>query len=272
MAQTVVGLFDNASEAQSAVQALVKQGLDRSRIDVSAQNMAQNTNASTTDQYYTNDSVTDSIGNFFSSLFGNSDEAHNHATVARRGSSVVTVHAQSAQEAQKAATILDQFNAIDVADRAAQFRTTATGTNTATQTNQTTQTAQKETAIPVIEEQLAVGKRTVETGGARIRSRVIEKPVEESLRLREEHVTVERNPVNRAATTADLNNFREGEFQVTESAEVPVVSKEARVVEEVTIGKEVSERTETVRDTVRRTDVEVEQIETDETKRRSAKS
>ena len=45
-----------------------------------------------------------------------------------------------------------------------------------------------------------------------------------------------------------------------ETAEVPVVSKEARVVEEVSLDKEITERQETIRDTVRNTEVDVEQI------------
>ena len=108
--------------------------------------------------------------------------------------------------------------------------------------------------LPIIEGELHVGKRVVETGGTRLRSRIIERPVAETLRLREEHVWVERNLVNRPATEADLNNFREGTIKMTEQAEVPVVSKDARVVEEVSLSKEVEEREETIRDTVRSSD------------------
>lgn len=118
-------------------------------------------------------------------------------------------------------------------------------------------------AIPIIEEELQVGKRVVETGGARLRSRIIEKPIEESVNLREEHVHIERTPVNRPATEADLTNFQEGEIEITEHAEVPVISKEARVVEEVSLEKEVEERDETIRDTIRRTDVEIEKLDSD---------
>jgi len=115
-------------------------------------------------------------------------------------------------------------------------------------------------AIPVIEENLQVGKREVETGGVRVRSRIVERPVEEHLRLREERVNIQRNPVNRPVSDADLNNFREGTIEVTEHAEVPVVNKEARVVEEITLGKEVTERDEVVRDTVRKTEVDVDNL------------
>ena len=112
--------------------------------------------------------------------------------------------------------------------------------------------------IDVIREDLQVGKRSVETGGVRVRSRIIERPVEESLRLREEHVRVQRNPVNRPVSLNDMGTFQEKEIELTEHAEVPVVSKEARVVEEIRVSKEVNERNETIRDTVRETQVDVE--------------
>jgi uncharacterized protein (TIGR02271 family) len=88
--------------------------------------------------------------------------------------------------------------------------------------------------------------------------------VEESVQLREEHVRVQRNPVNRPASEADFNAFKEGTIELTETTEEPVVSKRARVVEEVVVGKDVTERTETVRDTVRKTDVEVEEVGPDQ--------
>ena len=117
-----------------------------------------------------------------------------------------------------------------------------------------------ETVIPIVEEELAVGKRQVQGGGARIHTRMTERPVEEQVTLREEQVTVDRRPVDRAVTDADMA-FKEQSFEVTETSEVPVVSKTARVVEEVVVGKTATEHTETVRDTVRRTDVDVEEVD-----------
>lgn len=149
---------------------------------------------------------------------------------------------------------------------------TATGQNIAStgrETESYNRTAgQGETVLPVIEEQLQVGKREVEQGGARVRTHIEERPVEETVNLREEHVTVERRPVNRPVGEADIAAFEEGTIEVMERAEQPVVSKQARVIEEVNIGKEVSEHQETVRDTVRRTDVEIDKFGTDETRRR----
>ncbi len=263
MAQTVVGLFDSASEAQAAVQALTSSGFTQDQVDL-ANRGTQTDTRSATDSYYTGEGASDSISGFFNSLFGGSDDAKSYSTVASNSNSIVTVHAESAEQANRAAEILDQNGAIDVDERYTQYSSQTSGATATnfTDTANVRTSAEGDISVPVIEENLAVGKRTVESGGVRLRSRVIERPVEESLRLREEHVFVQRNPVNRQATEADFNTFREGEITVTEHAEVPVVAKEARVVEEVSLGKETSERVETITDTVRRTDVEVEEINT----------
>ena len=121
-------------------------------------------------------------------------------------------------------------------------------------------TGDGQAAIPVIKEDLEVGKREVQGGGVRVESKVTERPVQEQVNLREEHVKVERRPVDRAASAADLGAFKEGTLEVTEKREVPVVSKTARVVEEIVVGKQATDRTETVRDTVRETDVKVDQL------------
>ena len=90
--------------------------------------------------------------------------------------------------------------------------------------------------------------------------------------LREEHVNVERRPVNRAVSDADLNSARDGVVEVTTMAEEAVVAKQARVVEEVVVNKETITHNETVSDTIRRTDVEVEEINTLDTDRSRGKS
>ena len=118
-------------------------------------------------------------------------------------------------------------------------------------------------SIPVVEEELQVGTRQVRRGGVRLYTRVTERPVEETVRLRDETVHVERHPVDRPATEADFAAAREGTVEVTETDEEAVVRKQARVVEEVVVGKAVEEHTETVRDTVRRTEVEVEPLGAD---------
>ena len=118
-----------------------------------------------------------------------------------------------------------------------------------------------QTVIPVTQEELVVGKREVDRGGVRVYRRVVEEPVSESVNLREEHVVVDRRPVDRAVTEADLLGG-DRTIELTETAEEAVVGKTARVVEEVRVGKQATDHVETVRDTVRHTEVEVEQLGT----------
>jgi uncharacterized protein (TIGR02271 family) len=124
--------------------------------------------------------------------------------------------------------------------------------------------------MPVVEEELQVGTRQVPRGGIRLHTRVTEQPVEQEVHLRDEQVHVERRPVDRPASEADLAAFKEGTAEVTETGEEPVVRKQARVVEEVVVSKEEAEHTEKVRDTVRRTEVEAEPIGTEQARGGSA--
>ncbi len=126
----------------------------------------------------------------------------------------------------------------------------------------------RDQVIPVIEEEVAIGKREVEGGGVRVRSYVREEPVEAEVTLRDEEVRVERRPVDRDVTDAD-DAFRERSFEMTETSEEAVVEKRARVVEEVMVSKDVQDHTETVRDSVRRTEVEVENMDAQNQGRRS---
>ncbi|WP_448202773.1 YsnF/AvaK domain-containing protein [Azospirillum sp. sgz302134] len=120
----------------------------------------------------------------------------------------------------------------------------------------------QEERIPVVEEQIHVGKRTVERGAVRVRSYVVETPVEEQVRLRDESVVVERRPVDRELGEVPADAFRERTIEVTETDEEAVVEKAARVREEVVIRKEAEERAQTVSDTVRRTEVEIDDTRT----------
>ena len=124
--------------------------------------------------------------------------------------------------------------------------------------------------IEVIEEQLKVGKREVRRGGVRVFQRITEKPVSETITLRKETVQVDRRPVNRTATAEELENLTDHSFQVTETDEEAVVSKTARVVEEVHIGKETTQQEKRIQDTVRKTDVTVEQIEPEDVRKANA--
>jgi len=202
------------------------------------------------------------------------DDSHMYAEGVRRGGSLVIARLDDAN-VDRGLEIMSSHRPVDIDERGSSWRSegwtrydesagpyTGTGlTDAATgmrgANEATTARTGEETVIPIAEEQLSVGKREVERGAVRVRSYVVETPVEESVRLREENVNVERRRVDRPAdATADA--FRERTIDVTETAEEAVVSKTARVTEEVVVSKDVSERTERVSDTVRRTEVDVE--------------
>jgi len=136
--------------------------------------------------------------------------------------------------------------------------TAASATSPAVPNNQSVRDVREgEQVIPLSEEQLDVGKRTVDRGTTRIRRYVVEKPVEENVTLRGERVTVERRQPIETTAVPGTGAFEERVVEVRETAEEPVVAKTAHVAEEVVVGREATERTETVRDTVRREEVEV---------------
>ncbi len=178
-------------------------------------------------------------------------EASEYAGSVSSGDVLVVVQAEDAQTDEAVAVMNRYYTGSSDAQYAASG-------------DQTTQTVADsgETRLAVAEEQLLVGKREISRGGVRVRSVVTERPVEQQVTLRDETIKVERRPVNRAPTDADTNVFNEQAFELTETDEEAVVAKETRVIEEVVIGKSVEERTETVRDTVRRSDVEVEELGT----------
>jgi len=160
------------------------------------------------------------------------EEAHYYAEGVRRGGILVTVAASDQAQASQAVDIMKRHGAVDIDERATAWKK---------QGWQGRFEAQEQT-IPVTQEELAVGKREMSGG---------------SVELDEEHVDVERRPVDRPASAGE-GSFREQSFEMRESREEPVVEKRARVVEEVKVGKQKSRRKETVQDTVRRTDVEVQ--------------
>ncbi|MFT2010862.1 YsnF/AvaK domain-containing protein [Pontibacter sp. 13R65] len=279
MSQTVVGIFDKGIDAQMAAQSLQSSNISPASIDIlhndsdsiqpsataaGAAGIAPGATATPSQQSqgYENRDKSGSVSNFFHNLFDDKDEARKYTTAAQK-SWIVTVHANSKEEAERVAETMDSCGAVDVEERSLRTNQGATGATTASSASTGSldrDFERGETSIPIVEEHMQVGKRVQETGGVHLRSRILERPVEEKLRLREEHVFVERNPVNRPATEADIQNFKEGETRITEHAEVPIVNKEARVVEEVRVGKRTESHEETVRGTERKTEVDVDKL------------
>lgn len=275
MKTTLVGIFDDREAARRAVRQLAKAGIKQSDVSVvEGSPEGKGYMKYGGDNLETGESIGDKVANFFDSIFGsdiNDDERGIYSEAVRRGSSTVVVNASDAQ-AERAAAVLNENGAVDIDRRAAQYRASGYKKFDAKAPIYNSKQAaaewqtfadQKEITLPVIEEQLNVGKRIVQSGGVRIHQRISEVPVEDSVTLREEHITVDRRPVDRAADQADFDAAKTGDFTVTERAEKAVVGKQARIVEEVVVGKNVTESEKTVSDTVRRTDVEVEKTGAD---------
>jgi hypothetical protein len=123
-----------------------------------------------------------------------------------------------------------------------------------------------EERIPIVEEELRVGTREVVRGGARVRTRVEEIPVQQEVELIEEHASVERRPATRQVSEAELEQgglLRERVIEIAQIREEAVVTKEAFVREEVVVTKSLERRVEQITDTIRRTEVEADRIGAD---------
>ena len=246
----VVGLFDNTERAAAVVQELTNRGFRRDQIELTTSQSIGSSN---------------DLHGHITGLGAPPHEAQFWSQGVHSGGTLLNVHT-SEDRTDEAMEILDRMGARSLQDAAATATSAAAGgTLAGAMSAGVGHATAGETVIPVVEEQITVGKRQVERGGVRVLTRVSETPVQEQVTLREEHVTVERHRVDRAVTEADTVALREGTIELTETAEEAVVSKQARVVEEVVVGKEASERTETVQDTVRRTVVDVEQLNTGNT-------
>jgi uncharacterized protein (TIGR02271 family) len=237
---TILAAFESSADAQSAATELQQAGIPRDDIYLETKS-----NQSSDVKH---ESAEGGFTGWVKSLFSENDhvERSRYESAIQRGTSLLRVDVVD-EEIAAVEEILNRHSPVDVH---AESGTAATMSSSGAGAS----------AIPVVKEEIQVGKREVLRGGVRVYSRLVEQPVEDSIRLREEHVRVDRQPVNRAATSSDLSSAREQVTEVQEFAEEPVIAKQARVVEEVRVGKDVSERTENIRDTVRNTEVKVEQI------------
>ncbi len=279
MTQTITALFDDQAEAQTALSKLVAAGIPQSAIRLTP-GAATAATRSTGGYDHTRDE-----GGFWASLKGMfmpEEDRYAYTEGLSRGGTMLSASVEDAH-VETAYDILEANGSVNLDERETTWRqegwkgyaagTDATTFGTATAgsavgaASMTTGAGTGGVAaqgtngtdyIPIVEERLNVGKRVVDHGRVRIRSYAVETPVSEQVTLRDETVQVERRPVDRALTAADATAFTDRTIEAVERDEEAVVSKEARVVEEVGLRKEATQRTETVQDKVRRTEVEVE--------------
>jgi uncharacterized protein (TIGR02271 family) len=255
MAKTIVGTFDNAAEAAQVALRIEDSGIEARDIQV-----IDPLRASEYEQRWSGEQK--GSGGFWNWLFGevepegsrgfSDDEARHYTEGLSRGAALVIVTTRE-ENVDRVRQLMEQHGGHQVETQAAGERGEAP-----TSRASSAEPIGTEHVLPVVDEQVKVGKRTVGQGAVRVYSHVVERPVEEHVRLREERVNVERRPIDRPLTGSPRGAFEEQSIELTESAEEPVVQKRARVVEEVVVSKDVRERDEIVRDKARRTEVTVQ--------------
>lgn len=240
MATTLVALFDSIRDAEQAREQLQQQVVRAGSVQLrDADSLSAGASSTSREEHR----------GFFARLFGMDDDHRDvdtYSNAMSSGAAMLTVTLQDGEDASRIESLLEDAGAVNVDERTQQWQGDASNTVG----NDT---------LKVVQEELQVGKRTVETGGVRVRQYVTERPYEEQVSLCEERAVIQRRPVDRIASPDELD-LQDREIELRERAEEAVVSKRARVVEEVDIGTEARERVETVQDTLRRTDVDVEQL------------
>ena len=239
MAKLVAGLFDHPDDARECVAQLRAAGFSASDISLVSRG---------------DGSVGGAQAETEAALAGAGipdDDARSFADHVHRGGALIFMEAQSADDAGRAAAIINGYYANHDADEAQ-----------SAQAGYTEPRLEQggEMRVPVVEEQLQVDKREVEAGGVRVSTWVEQAPVREQVDLRDEKVRIERVAADRPASAADLDTWQEATFEIRERHEQAIVTKEARVVEEIRIQKDVEQRTEQVEEVVRRTAVDVEDL------------
>lgn len=278
--RTVSAMFDSQGDAQRAVDRLIDAGIPAGSVRLVP---GYENDAPVTDR-------TEHHRGFFASLadlFMPDEDRYTYAEGLSRGGYMVVASDLDTAYYDRAVDILDDEGSIDLDEREESWRsegwsgyqadsatdlgygssgigaaglgTTGLGTSGYAASTETDRLASRtdDEVIPVVDERLVVGKRDVNLGRVRVRSYLREEPVSANVNLREERVTLERRPVDRALSDADTA-FRDRTIEAEAHAEEAVVGKEARVTEEISLRKEGFERQETVNDTVRKTEVEIE--------------
>ena len=293
MAQTVVGLFGTLGEAQRIAEYFRTAGYANTTVFANGGEDKDEINAEG------KVGIGEKISNFFSGLTGGDDDVHSHyANGVNNGGGLVAVTTEDDRvdvvsgilKDKGARDIDDDFdadklgNAANTAnpDRGYGRRADVDGdtanaayarnTDTAAYDRDLNATASDnsrnvtgEQVIPVVAEDLVVGKRAVNRGGVRVYSHVVSEPVSEDVTLRNERVVMDRRAVDRPATAADFAAGKDSTIELNAMGEEALVGKTSRVVEEIRLGKESNSRTETVNESLRHTEVEVSELPAEET-------
>jgi len=253
--EKVVAVYDTAAHAEAAVEILKSAGYSVHDISITRNG---------------NDEPTAELiePGFWHRLFGRyislRETSANGQTIVR-GGTVVTVRVPES-EVPKVIEILDACQSVDVRDRARTHGSSAALPKVVVPPPTSAANVSKdEEVVRLAEEQLIVAKRQVDAGITRVRRFSVEKPVEASVTLHDEHVEVMRRAIPDPDYMKDID-WRDETIEVTETTEQPVLNKMVRVTEEVVVRRKGSDHIETVHDTVRRQQLEVERVPAKTTK------
>jgi uncharacterized protein (TIGR02271 family) len=234
--RTVIGLFDDRNEAMQAYAALQTDGFARADLDI-----------------LTNDDKDDEPKLAKMKKYIPEPDVTIYLEGVRQGGTIITANVGDTQVG-RAAEIMSGYNMVNVQKRASDLTV-----KSATPLPVLSDAAVNDNVIEVIEEDLVVGKESVERGRMRIYNVVTEREVAQNVGLRDETIRVTRRPVNRAVNVSD-DLFKSKSFEMVEIDEIAKSAKVARVVEEIYLGKDVTEKVETIKETLRRQDVQIEEF------------
>ena len=266
--ETIVAAFDTAEHAAAAVKALKAGGFHDD--DISIFDRARLTAGGA--------SVSTGVkeAGLWHRIFGGDiykHEASVYGQTVEDGGTVVSVRVLDSEVAH-ATGILDLHRPVDVHDRAittglapvAHVETAAKAIAAvplaAAQAVAVTPKVAEvhKDVLRLAEEQLQVGKEMVEAGRARVRRFTTEHEVSEDVTLHEEHAEVIRRALSEPATLANVD-WSDSEIEVIETAEHALVSKTARIVEEIGLKKVGTDHIETIHEKLRRQEAEFVRVD-----------
>src|SRR5690625_457352 len=275
MERRVEGIYPNVEEALRAVDRLREQGYSRENItlvandevrrtfgsdvdaDVSTQDIDQDRSMDRVDEGDDDRSVWESIKDFFT-MDDTYDDANYDDPNYDVENDPLYAHRSAITQGEIAVLVTGEPTMDVGMDRTDTTDTMDMGTPV-TDTDRTRDDVDDET-IELREERLKVDKEKEKTGEVHVSKKVVEDTETVEVPVTKEEVTIERKPV-----TGDKTS--DGEIEITDDEEIVIPveeekvkpKKETDVVEEVEIKKETKQDSQTVGDTVRHEELEVEE-------------
>lgn len=249
MSQTLVGLFDDATQAQTAQQALVNSGIPPTDVNLHA--TLPGAGEAGTGR---------SGGGLLDTLQGHGlgdPHAGFYAEGVRRGGALLTVTFADG-DAGTVRDILNRNGAVDIEERGQHYQQTGfTAYDENAAPYNAEQIAQERDRVRLYAEQLSARKTQVQAGEVTIRKDVVTETKSIDVPVTHEEVIIERHAVNQPATAGEAD-FRDQTISVPVSAEQVTVNKTAVVTEEINVGKRAVTETQRVSDTVRHEEARLE--------------